>query len=255
MGHWKGKLNDDEMTDAVSALNSPGTRAVADIEAELKRVAQLLSGLPTNVQPGQYASALEAHLSSVSSSLQLELEQTLLQAPGTIGTRRTVSPPCRPPPTGVGLAAPHRLAGGRLDTRVRGSSRVCAPRPRFRRQARGEHNPQSQSTVPPPASPDPHHACMHARRDRGSNDHTRISSRMPPAPTWCLFFAEPHNLAEYASLRMAAQPLQPLRFRQAARGAAGGLDPRSCPCCQTCWAYPCGQGWHQALDDPWLHRA
>ena len=101
MGHWKGKLNDDEMTDAMPALHGPGTRAVADIEAELERVAQLRSGLPTNVQPGQYASALEAHLSSVSSSLQLELEQTLLQAPGTIGTRRRVSPPCRPHPAGV----------------------------------------------------------------------------------------------------------------------------------------------------------
>ena len=75
MGHWKGKLNDDEMTDAMPALNGPRTRAVADIEAELERVAQLRSGLPTNVQPGQYASALEAHLSSVSGALQLELEQ------------------------------------------------------------------------------------------------------------------------------------------------------------------------------------
>ena len=82
MGHWKGKLNDDEMTDAVPALNGPGTRAVADIEAELERIAQLLSGLSTNVQPGKYASALGAHLSSVSSALQLELEQKL-QAPGT----------------------------------------------------------------------------------------------------------------------------------------------------------------------------
>ena len=86
MGHWKGKLNDDEMTDAVPVLNGPGTRAVADIEAELERVAQLRSGLPTNVQQGQYASALEAHLSSVSTALQLELEQTL-QAPGTTGTQ------------------------------------------------------------------------------------------------------------------------------------------------------------------------
>ena len=95
MGHWKGKLNDDEMTDAVPVLNGPGTRAVADIEAELERVAQLRSGLPTNVQPGVYASALEAHLSSVSTALQLELEQTL-QAPGTTGTRQRASPPCRP---------------------------------------------------------------------------------------------------------------------------------------------------------------
>ena len=95
MGHWKGKLNDDEMTDAMPALNSPGTRAVADIEAELERVAQLRSGLTANVQPGQYASALEAHLSSVSSALQLELEQAL-QEPGATGTRQRASPPCRP---------------------------------------------------------------------------------------------------------------------------------------------------------------
>jgi hypothetical protein len=95
MGHWKGKLNDDEMTDAMPALHGPGTRVVADIEAELERVAQLRSGLPTNVQPGVYASALEAHLSSVSTALQLELEQTL-QAPGTTGTRQRASPPCRP---------------------------------------------------------------------------------------------------------------------------------------------------------------
>jgi hypothetical protein len=95
MGHWKGKLNDEEMADAMPALHGPGTRAVADIEAELERVAQLRSGLPTNVQPGTYASALEALLSSVSTALQLELEQAL-KAPGTTGTRQMASPPCRP---------------------------------------------------------------------------------------------------------------------------------------------------------------
>ena len=101
MGHWKGKLNDDEMTDAAPTLSGPGTRAVADIEVELERVAQLLSGLPTNVQPGMYASALEAHLSSVSSVLQLELEETR-QAPGTTGAHHhtpqsgVTSPPRRP---------------------------------------------------------------------------------------------------------------------------------------------------------------
>jgi hypothetical protein len=95
MGHWKGKLDDDEMTDAAPTLNGRGTRAVADIEAELERVAQLLSALPTNFQPGMYASALEAHLSSVSSVLQLELEQTL-QAPGTTGTRHRLVSPRRP---------------------------------------------------------------------------------------------------------------------------------------------------------------
>ena len=77
MGHWKAKLNDDEMTDA-TLFDGPGTRTVADIEAELERIAQL-----------------QAHLSSVSSALQLELEQTL-QAPGTTGTRQRASPPCRP---------------------------------------------------------------------------------------------------------------------------------------------------------------
>ncbi len=95
MGHWKRKLNDDEMTDAVTALNGPGTRAVADIEAELECVAHLLSALPTNVQPGVYASALEAHLSSVSSVLQLELEQKL-QAPGATGTHHSLVSPRRP---------------------------------------------------------------------------------------------------------------------------------------------------------------
>jgi hypothetical protein len=97
MGHWKGKLNDDEMTDAVPTLNGPGTRAMADIEAELERVAQLLSGLSTNVQPGMYASLLEAHLSTVSSALQLELEQKL-QAPGAIGTHQRVLSSRRPAP-------------------------------------------------------------------------------------------------------------------------------------------------------------
>ena len=100
MGHWKGKLDDDEMTDAVPTLN-PGTRAVADIEAELERVAQLRSGLPTNVQPGKYASALEAHLSSVSGVLQLALEQKR-QASGTTGTHRSGLSPRRPRPLSLG---------------------------------------------------------------------------------------------------------------------------------------------------------
>ena len=95
MGHWKGKLNDDEMTDAVPVLNGPGTRAVLDIEAELERVAELLSGLPTNVQPGKYASALEAHLSTVSGVLHLELEQKL-QASGTTGAHHRLVSPRRP---------------------------------------------------------------------------------------------------------------------------------------------------------------
>ena len=222
MGHWKGKLNDDEMTDAMPALNSPGTRAVADIEAELERVAQLRSGLPTTVQPGQYASALEAHLSSVSKALQLELEQTLLQAPGTTGTRRRVSPPCRPPPAGVALAAPHRSAGGRLDTRL-------PPR----------QLPSLRSPTPiPPASPRGAHptAAGYGPASGIARFYSRVHACEAGSRLECLdrdfqlVLAE-HDLAEYAALRMAAQPLQPLRFRQAARG---GLDPQSCPSCKTC---------------------
>jgi hypothetical protein len=126
MGHWKGKLNDDEMTDAVPTLN-PSTRALADIEAELERITELRSGLPTNVQPGKYASALDAHLSSVSSALQLELEQKL-QAPGTTETWFVPSPAA----AALGwLAARRRLTGCRWYTRVRDSSQVCAARPRF----------------------------------------------------------------------------------------------------------------------------
>jgi hypothetical protein len=68
MGHWKAKLNDDEMTDAMPSFDGHGTRTVADIEAELERIAQL-----------------QAHLSSVSSALQLELQQHV-QAPGTTGS-------------------------------------------------------------------------------------------------------------------------------------------------------------------------
>ena len=70
MGHWKAKLNDDEMTDAMPSFDGPGTRTVADIEAELERIAQL-----------------QAHLSSVSSALQLELQQKV-QAPGTTGSAK-----------------------------------------------------------------------------------------------------------------------------------------------------------------------
>ena len=78
MGHWKAKLRDDEMTDA-TLFDGPGTRTVADIEAELERIAQL-----------------QAHLSSVSSALQLELQQQV-QAPGTTGSAEVFwSPRCCP---------------------------------------------------------------------------------------------------------------------------------------------------------------
>ena len=83
MGHWKAKLSDDEMTDAM-LFAGPGTRTVADIEAELERIAQL-----------------QAHLSSVSSALQLELQQQV-QAPGTTGTHHSLVPP----PAGTTCSSP-----------------------------------------------------------------------------------------------------------------------------------------------------
>ena len=194
MGHWKGKLDDDEMTDAVPVLNGPGTRAVLDIEAELERVAQLLSGLPTNVQPGKYASALEAHLSTVSGVLHLQLEQKL-QASGTTGTHHSLVPPH----AGVELAARHRLTVGRSYIRARDSSQVCAARARSRRQAaRGERNPQPQSTGPPPASPDSIHAGMHAMPDRGSRADFELHATWPKPHrrSACSFAEHNHNLAD-----------------------------------------------------------
>jgi hypothetical protein len=192
MGHWKGKLDDDEMTDAAPTLNGPGIRVVADIEAELERVAQLLSGLPTNVQPGMYASALEAHLSTVSGVLHLELEQKL-KASGTTGTHHSLVPPA-----GAGLAARLLLTGSRLDIGLRGSSQVCAPRPRFPRKARGERNPQPQSTGPPPASPDSIHAGMHAMPDRGSHADFELHGTLPKPHrrSACSFAEHFHNLAD-----------------------------------------------------------
>ena len=110
MGHWKGKLSDDEMTDA-TLFDGPGTRTAADIEAELERIAQL-----------------QAHLSSVSSALQLELQQKV-QAPGTTGSAEVR---CH-------LAAARWRWGccsspfdrWSLGHPVPGSSQVCAARPRF----------------------------------------------------------------------------------------------------------------------------
>jgi hypothetical protein len=58
------------------------SRSAADIKAELELVVRLRSGLPTSVQPGEYEAMLEAHLTSLSSALQLELEQSPL-ASGT----------------------------------------------------------------------------------------------------------------------------------------------------------------------------
>ena len=79
---WKGKIDEHEMVDAELTHRHGMVRSAADIKAELDLVARLISGLPTNVEPGEYEAALEQHLTSLSSALQLELEQTP-EAPGT----------------------------------------------------------------------------------------------------------------------------------------------------------------------------
>jgi hypothetical protein len=73
---WKGKIDEHEMFDAELTRRHGMGRSAAHIKAELDRLARLISGLPTNVEPGDYEAALETHLTSLFSALQLELEQT-----------------------------------------------------------------------------------------------------------------------------------------------------------------------------------
>ena len=73
---WKGKIDEHEMVDAELTRSHVVCRSAADVKVELDLVARLISGLPTNVEPGEYEAALATHLTSLSTALQLELEQT-----------------------------------------------------------------------------------------------------------------------------------------------------------------------------------
>ncbi len=75
-------MDEDAMIDAEPTRSHGVSRSAADIKAELDFVARLISGLPTNVEPGEYEAALETHLTSRFTALQLELEHTL-EASGT----------------------------------------------------------------------------------------------------------------------------------------------------------------------------
>ena len=79
-------MDEHEMVDAELTRSHVVSRSAADIKAELDLVARLISGLPTNVEPGDYETALQKHLTSLSTALQLELEQT----PEASGTSRHV---------------------------------------------------------------------------------------------------------------------------------------------------------------------
>ncbi len=87
-------MDEHEMVGAELTRSHGVSRCAADIKAELQLVARLISGLPSNVEPGEYEAALAAHLMSLSSALQLELEQTP-EASGTslhVRHRRVVIP-------------------------------------------------------------------------------------------------------------------------------------------------------------------
>ena len=73
---WKGKIDEHEMVDTELTRSHVVSRSAADVKVELDLVARLISGLPTNVEPGEYEAALATHLTSLSTALQLELEQT-----------------------------------------------------------------------------------------------------------------------------------------------------------------------------------
>ena len=83
MNAWKGRMDEHAMADVALTRGRGVSRAAADIKAELLLVVRLISGLPTSVEPGEYEAMLETHLTALSATLQLELEQTL-EASGTI---------------------------------------------------------------------------------------------------------------------------------------------------------------------------
>jgi hypothetical protein len=94
------------MVDAELTHSHGVSRSAAHIKAELDLVARLISGLPTNVEPGEYEAALETHLTSLSSALQLELEQT----PEASGTNFNVHHRCAFVPLPVARTV-HRTLG------------------------------------------------------------------------------------------------------------------------------------------------
>ena len=96
---WKGKIDEHEMVDAELTRSHVVSRSAADVKVELDLVARLISGLPTNVEPGEYEAALATHLTSLSTALQLELEQT----PEESGTNCSVRHHCAVVPLAITL--------------------------------------------------------------------------------------------------------------------------------------------------------
>jgi hypothetical protein len=113
------------MVDAELTRSHGVSRSAADVKAELDLVARLISGLPTNVEPGEYEAALERHLRSLSTALQLELEQTQEAS----GTKCNVRSSCRRPVGRRARRSSHSWGGhhGFLYLRVHSRCRVYAP--------------------------------------------------------------------------------------------------------------------------------
>jgi hypothetical protein len=98
-------MGEHEMVDTELTRSHLVSRSAADVKAELDLVARLISGLPTNVEPGEYEAALATHLTSLSSALQLELEHTEAS-----GTKCSVRHHCAVVPLAVARAV-HRTLG------------------------------------------------------------------------------------------------------------------------------------------------
>ncbi len=105
IGAWKGKMDEHELVDAELIRSHGVSRSAADVKAELDLVARLISGLPTHFEPGEYEAALAAHLTSLSSALQLELEHT----PEASGTNCSVRHRCPVVPLAVARTVPCTL--------------------------------------------------------------------------------------------------------------------------------------------------
>jgi hypothetical protein len=121
-------MDEHEMVNAELTRSHSVSRSAANVKAELDFVARLISGLPTNVEPGEYEAALATHLTSLSTALQLELEQTHEETSGTsrhVRRRRVVvpSPVARWPAPSSHSSSCHRRSSC---LRALGSRRVCA---------------------------------------------------------------------------------------------------------------------------------
>jgi hypothetical protein len=92
-------MDQHELTNKEPTGSHGMSRPAADIKADLDLVARLISGLPTKVEPGEYEAALATHLTSLSTALQLQLEQNLEASGASHDVRAHVAPSSCPSST------------------------------------------------------------------------------------------------------------------------------------------------------------